>query len=52
MSLAPTMRVRRRGELTYAFNFADEAAAAPAPEAADYVIGCAEIAAYGVAVWR
>jgi beta-galactosidase len=52
MSLAPTMRLRRRGELTYAFNFADQAAAAPAPANASYVIGGSEIPAYGVAVWR
>lgn len=52
MELAPPMRVRRRGDLTYAFNFADKPAAAPAPEKAEYVIGGAQIPAYGVAVWR
>ena len=50
--LAPTMRLRRRGELTYAFNFAGQPAVAPAPPDANYVIGEAKIPAYGVAVWR
>lgn len=52
MELPPSMRVRRRGDLTYAFNFADKPAVAPAPEKAEYVIGGAQIPAYGVAVWR
>ncbi len=52
LSLAPTMRLRRRGGLTYAFNFASESAFAPAPANANYVIGGAEVPAYGVAVWR
>ncbi len=52
MSLAPTMRIRRRGDLTYAFNFSDQPATAPAPDGVDYVIGGAKIPAFGVAVWR
>jgi beta-galactosidase len=52
MLLAPTMRLRRRGDLTYAFNFSDQSATSPAPANANYVIGGAEIPAYGVAVWR
>ena len=51
MSLSQTMRIRRRGDLTYAFNFADQPAPAPAPENADYVIGGSEIPAFSVAVW-
>ena len=50
--LPPTLRLRRRGELTFAFNLAGENARSPAPENASYVIGDAEIEAYGVAVWR
>ena len=52
MSLARTMRIRRRGDLTYAFNFADQPALAPAPEGVNYVIGGSEIPAFGVAVWK
>jgi beta-galactosidase len=50
--LPPTLRLRRRGDLTFAFNLADSAVVAPAPAAADFVIGGAEIEPYGVAVWR
>jgi beta-galactosidase len=50
--LPPTLRLRRRGDLTFAFNLASETARAPAPADADYVIGAADIEPYGVAVWR
>ena len=50
--LPPTLRLRRRGELTFAFNLAGENARSPAPENASYVIGDADIEPYGVAVWR
>ena len=50
--LPPTLRLRRRGGLTFAFNIAGESARAPAPEGANYVIGGADIEPYGVAVWR
>ncbi len=52
MTLPPTMRVKRRGDLTFAFNFAADAADAPAPDGAEYVIGGAEIPGFGLAVWR
>jgi beta-galactosidase len=50
--LPPTLRLRRRGDLTFAFNLAGESARAPAPEGANYIIGGADIEPYGVAVWR
>lgn len=50
--LPPTLRLRRRGDLTFAFNLASEIARAPAPAGANYVIGGTEIEPYGVAVWR
>ncbi len=50
--LPPTLRLRRRGNLTFAFNLAGDSARAPAPEGVSYVVGGAEIEPYGVAVWR
>ena len=50
--LPPTLRLRRRGDLTFAFNLADTPARVPAPVSAQFVIGGADIEPYGVAVWR
>jgi beta-galactosidase len=50
--LPPTLRLCRRGDLTFAFNLSSERAAAPAHQGAAFVIGEAEIEPYGVAVWR
>lgn len=50
--LPDTLRLRRRGELTFAFNLAGEVAKAPAPDGASFVIGSPDIEPYGVAVWR
>ena len=50
--LPPTLRLRRRGDLTFAFNLASETARAPAPAGANYVVGGVEIEPYGVSVWR
>ena len=50
--LPPTLRLRRRGDLTFAFNLSGEAARAPAPDSAVYIIGGADIEPYGVTVWR
>jgi beta-galactosidase len=50
--LPPTLRLRRRGGLTFAFNLAGESARCPAPEAVSFVIGGADIQPYGVSVWR
>lgn len=50
--LPPTLRLRRRGGLTFAFNLADQPVHAPAPEGVDFVLGGGQIEPYGVAVWR
>jgi beta-galactosidase len=50
--LPPTLRLRRRGDLTFAFNLAETHANAPAPDGAVFVIGSPEIEPFGVAVWR
>ena len=50
--LPPTLRLRRRGELTFAFNLDSANARAPAPVGAEFVIGGSDIEPYGVAVWR
>jgi beta-galactosidase len=51
-SLPDTLRVRRRGDLTFAFNFADMPVQAPIAGDVQYVIGGSEIPAFGVSVWR
>ncbi|MBL0923856.1 MAG: beta-galactosidase [Sphingomonadaceae bacterium] len=50
--LPDAVRLRRRGDLTFAFNLSGEVVHAPAPQAASFVIGSADIEPYGVAVWR
>ena len=50
--LPPTLRLRRRGDLTFAFNLADTRARVPAPGDAEFVIGGSDIEPFGVAVWR
>jgi beta-galactosidase len=50
--LPPTLRLRRRGGLTFAFNYGGEAVQAPAPAGTQFVLGEAEIQAHGVAAWR
>ncbi len=50
--LPDTLRIKRRGDLSFAFNFGDTPVQAPAPDDARYVIGGAEISAFGVSVWR
>ncbi len=51
-TLPDTLRVKRRGDLTFAFNFADISVNAPAPADVQYVIGGSEVPAFGVSVWR
>ena len=52
MALAPTLRLRRRGALMFAFNYAAQPADAPASADAMFVIGGRSVPAYGVSVWR
>ncbi|MBU4433079.1 MAG: beta-galactosidase [Alphaproteobacteria bacterium] len=46
------VRVRRRGDLTFAFNYGDQPIAAPAPADAQYVLGGHTLAPRDVAVWK
>lgn len=50
--LAGDLRLRRRGDLTFAFNYGSQAIDAPAPAEAGFVIGGRQIAPRDVAVWR
>jgi beta-galactosidase len=50
--LPPTLRLRRRGALSFAFNLSDQSAQAPAREDAEFVIGGRQIEPFGVSVWR
>ena len=51
-ALPATLRTARRGSLIFAFNYAAQPTAAPAPANAVFVIGGPMIPAYGVSVWR
>jgi len=50
--LPERLRLRRRGDLTFAFNTDTEPAASPAPEGASYLLGGPEIPPFDVAVWK
>ena len=52
LALPPTLRLRRRGDLTFAFNYAPDPVEAPAPAGAGFVIGDRMLPPYGVCVWR
>ena len=51
-ALPATLRLRRRGTMMFAFNYAPEPVDAPTPESADFIIGTRSVPAYGVSVWR
>ncbi|MDI1366098.1 MAG: Beta-galactosidase C-terminal domain [bacterium] len=44
--------MRRRGDLTFAFNYGDQPVAAPAPPNARFVLGAQTIAPRDLAVWK
>jgi beta-galactosidase len=46
------LRIRQRGDLTFAFNYAPHPQAAPAPEGAEFVLGGPAVEAYAVSAWR
>jgi len=46
------LRLRRRGNLVFAFNFADELRRAPIPPGAKFLIGQPDIEPYEVAIWK
>ncbi len=52
MALPPTLRLRRRGDMTFAFNYAPERVEVPVPTGADFIVGGAMVPPYGVSVWR
>ncbi len=52
LRLAEPLRLRRLGDLIFAFNSGPEPIEAPAPTTASYLLGSAEIAPRDVAVWK
>jgi beta-galactosidase len=50
--LAGPLRLRRRGNLTFAINYGAEPATAPAPEGAVFVLGSRQIDPHDLAIWR
>lgn len=50
--LARDVRVRRRGDLVFAFNYGEASTPAPAPEGARFVLGGATIGPRDAVVWR
>jgi beta-galactosidase len=51
-SLPEGLRLARRGGLTFAFNFGDARATAPAPADAQFVLGEASLGTGDVCAWR
>ncbi|MEC5159531.1 MULTISPECIES: beta-galactosidase [unclassified Janthinobacterium] len=52
LDLPETLRISRRGDLSYVFNYGDTAAPAPLGQGAEYVIGGASVPPQGVSVYR
>jgi len=52
LRLPSGIRMQQRGELTFAFNFTGDVQQVSAPLTADFLLGEANIAPYGVSVWR
>jgi beta-galactosidase len=50
--LADGLRIRRRGGLTFAFNFGEQPVQAPAPSHATFVLGAARLNTGDVCVWK
>jgi beta-galactosidase len=50
--LAPGLRLRRRGDLCFAFNLGPEPASAPVPANAELLLGETTLAAGQAAIWR
>jgi len=48
----PDLRITRRGELGFAFNFGSTSLSVPPDSAREYLFGGSEIPPYGVSVWR
>ncbi|PZA07864.1 MULTISPECIES: beta-galactosidase [unclassified Meiothermus] len=52
LSLPESLRLRRRGHLTFAFNYSPHEQQAPSPPQAHFVLGGRAIPPYGVSVWE
>jgi beta-galactosidase len=52
IALPGSVRLRRRGDLTFAFNYGDEAWITPAAAEAGFLLGEAEVGPQQVACWR
>ncbi|MEA3311899.1 MAG: beta-galactosidase [candidate division WOR-3 bacterium] len=50
--LSKGLRLRQRGGLTFAFNYAPHPQCAPAPKDAHFLLGGPVVEAYGISVWR
>lgn len=46
------LRLRRRGDLVFAINYGPQAATAPAPAGAEFLLGSAHIPAHDLAIWK
>jgi beta-galactosidase len=52
IALADNVRVRRRGGVTFAFNFGSDSLTAPADVNAKYVLGAQSIGAHNLSAWK
>jgi beta-galactosidase len=52
MVLPEGVRVRRRGGVTFAFNFGSDSQASPAGADAKYVLGAQSIGAHNFSAWK
>lgn len=52
IKLPEGLRLRRRGDFIFAFNYAPETREVPAPESAQFLLGGRDLPPYGVAIWR
>ncbi len=50
--LSGSLRLRRRGDLTFAINYGATSVTAPAPEFADFILGSRRIDPHDLAIWR
>jgi beta-galactosidase len=49
--LSDDVRLRRRGRITFGFNFGTDACLAPSPSSARYVLGAQTIPAHNFSAW-
>ena len=52
VTLPADVRMRRRGDVTFAFNFGSDSQVAPASSNAKYVLGAHSIAAHNLSAWK